>query len=289
MVAGDGGAADPHDAYVTALLRILTDTRPAGVDPADPYAQAADGIDRYDGFGREVVVTGLEVVDGPHGDDLEVTFALVGPPDGVPERGTTRAPFDRTWRGLSGYDDPAAYAPEVARRVMTGARRHVEVHRGEAGERAEADRRQVRAALPDRATRHRLLLDALAGQGEVTTVAPDRFEVRVRADGDDADAGPLGGAPAVLTFVVTAEQWEEILVSEGEDLALLVDEAVGDPDPDERFVVFHDGQLHRSTRVELPPVRGRARERALARLRAAGPSGGPAGGSTSGSRHGRSW
>lgn len=44
-------------------------------------------------------------------------------------------------------------------------------------------------------------------------------------------------------------------------------ETIAYPDPDERFVVLYEGSLHRSTRAELPPVRGRARERALAERR----------------------
>lgn len=263
------------DTYRSELLRVLTDPDPTGVDPADPYGQAADGVDRYDGFSRDVVVTALDVVGGPYGDDLEVSFSLVGAPDGVPPQGATRVPFDRAWRSLSGYDDPAAYAPEVARRVMTGARRHVEHHRrSEAEERVAAQHRErARAALPDREGQRRVLLDALGGLGDVTPVAPDRFQVRLRDEEEAPDAGPLGASPDVLTFVITPEDWEEVLVAEGDDLDLFLEEAVGDPDPDEAFVVFHEGDLHRSTRVELPPVRGRARERAIARLRAGDPDG----------------
>jgi len=36
-------------------------------------AQADDGIDRWNGFGREVWVESLEVVDGAYGPELEVT------------------------------------------------------------------------------------------------------------------------------------------------------------------------------------------------------------------------
>ena len=83
--------------YVAALLAIMTNPAPAGIDPADPYGQADDGIDRFDGFGRDVTVTGLGLVDGPYGDELEVSFLLalpVGDPEwgGVPPRGSTRVP-----------------------------------------------------------------------------------------------------------------------------------------------------------------------------------------------------
>ena len=66
--------------YLATLLDILTNPAPTGIDPADPYGQADDGINRYNGFGRDVTVTGLRVVDGPHGEELEVTFALALPP-----------------------------------------------------------------------------------------------------------------------------------------------------------------------------------------------------------------
>ena len=66
--------------YVATLLAILTNPAPTGIDPADPYGQADDGIDRYDGFGRDVEVLGLRVVDGPYGDELEVSFVLNSQP-----------------------------------------------------------------------------------------------------------------------------------------------------------------------------------------------------------------
>ena len=40
--------------YVATLLAILTNPAPTGIDPADPYGSADDGIDRYGGFGRDV-------------------------------------------------------------------------------------------------------------------------------------------------------------------------------------------------------------------------------------------
>jgi hypothetical protein len=78
----------------------------------------------------------------------------------------------------------------------------------------------------------------------------------------------------VITFVLTPEEWEEVLVDEKQDdLRLYLAGTLADPDPDERFVVFYDGSLHRSTREKLPAVRGRARERAWARWRADHPVG----------------
>ncbi len=104
-VAEDDAHVD-DDGYVVALLAILTNPNPTGVDPADPYGMADDGIDRYDGFGREVVVRSLDVADGEHGAELVVTYALMLPPDStdrpIPTDGFVHLPFDRQWRELSG-------------------------------------------------------------------------------------------------------------------------------------------------------------------------------------------
>src|SRR5688572_17870083 len=117
--------------YVATLLAMLT--KPAPTHPADPYGQADDGIDRYDGLGRDVKVLGHRGVGGLYGDELEVSFVLrlpAGDPDwdGVPENGVTRVPFDAEWRRLSEFGDPAAYAPRVATRVQFAARDHAVQH-----------------------------------------------------------------------------------------------------------------------------------------------------------------
>lgn len=272
--------------YVSALLAILTNPAPTGIDGADPYGQADDGIDRYDGFGRDVVVSGLQVVGGPYGAELEVSYLLrlpAGDPDwdGVPERGSTRVPFDGEWRRLSGFGDPAAYAPQIASRVELAARDHAVRHQhGGRRDRARTQwRARARAALPDRETQRHVLLQTLAGEGEATQVSADRFELRLRHDHADGparagDVAALPAPPEVITFVLTPEDWEEVLVDQHtHDLGLYLAETLADPDPDERFVVFYTGSLHRSTRAELPPVRGRARERAWDRLRADHPPG----------------
>ena len=270
--------------YVATLLAILTDPAPSGIDPADPYRQADDGIDRYDGFGRDVRVVDLGVVDGRYGDELEVSFVLslpVGDPewDGVPEHGSTRVPFDAEWRRLSGFDDPAAYAPVVALRVELAGRDHAVRHQhgGRPARRRDEWRAAARAALPEREAQRHLLLQTLAGEGDVTQVASDRFDLRLRdAAGDPAESvgGPvaLDATPEIITFVLTPDEWEEVLVDQYRaDLWLHLAETLADPDPDERFVVFYDGSLHRSTREQLPPVRGRAHERARARWRSEHP------------------
>jgi hypothetical protein len=271
--------------YVATLLAILTNPAPTGIDPADPYGRADDGIDRYDGFGRDVIVVSLRVVDGQYGEELEVSFVLrlpVGDPewDGVPEQGVTRVPFDAEWRRLSEFDDPAAYAPQVALRVSSAARAHAVTHQhgGRLARRRAEWRAASRAALPDRDVQRHLLVQLLAGEGEVVQVASDRFDLRLptEADGDRTEGvagrGVLDATPEVITFVLTPDEWEEVLVDEyQDDLPLYLAETLGDPDPDERFVVFYDGSLHRSTREQRPPVRGRARERAWASWRSERP------------------
>ena len=254
--------------YVTALLRILTNPTPTGIDPADPYGRADDGIDRYHGFGTDMWVEALEITDGPHGDELKVSFALAVPAEsqwrGMRTRGSVQVPFDAEWRQLSGLADPAAYAPQVAARVEAAATDLVQSHLN----RGARDRmhRQIRAGLPDREGQHQMLLETLRSEGTVTELGPDRFELHF----DDADEGDDG--PSMMTVVVTPEEWEQVLASEAmEDLCLYLAEVIADPDPDERFLVFYDGDLRRSTREKRPPVRGRAQERRWAELRTSDP------------------
>lgn len=271
---------DDDETYVAALLAILTNPEPSGIDRADPDGQADDGIDRCDGFGRDVRVTGLQVVDGPYGDELEVAFTLGVPDgpdwDGVPPEGATRVPFDAQWRRLNELTDPAAYAPAIAARVVWAAGDHAVRHKqGGKGERARAEwRARAKAALPDRQAQQQLLLETLAGEGEVTQVAPDRFELRRLDMEGSSDPSRLGATPDVVTFVLSPDDWEQVLIDRyDEDLDLYVAETLGVADAEERYVVFYDGHLHRSTRPELPPVRGRAGKRALARMWAENPPG----------------
>jgi len=244
--------------YVRELLAILTNPRPTGINPNDPYGQADDGIDRYNGFGRDVRVVSIDVVRGEHGLELEVAFGLAVPRDkalrDMPDRGSVRVPFDRYWRRLSGYEKPAAYAPAVAREVEHAAGSQFQQHRSGPG---KAPR------LPSRQEQWRLLLDALADEGTVREIGPGRLEVAVRDDD-------------VVTVVVSPDEWEHVLAAlDGGDIGpgIYVAELIGPRDEDERFVVFYKGGLVRSTREELPPVRGRAHERELAELRAQHPDG----------------
>lgn len=247
--------------YTRALLAILTTREPPPGSPTDQYGTSADGIDRYDGFGRDVLVESLDIVEGEHGAELEVAFSLVLPDDGspqIPPRGTVRMPFDPTWRELSGYDEPAAYAPLVARRVERAAHQHVLRHR--AGDAWARGREEMLAALPDRATQWRLLRDGLAAEGQVTEVSPGRLQVRLRH------------SDRVVTVVVTPEQWEQVLAFEAsDDVPLYFVELFNSHDAEERFVVFWDDTLVLSIREELPPVRGGARRRRRTVLRSEPP------------------
>jgi hypothetical protein len=143
------------EAYARELLAILTNPDPTGIDPADPYGQADDGIDRYDGFGRDVWVESITVVPGEHGAELAVEWAA-----GRRLRGIANLPFDTEWRQLSGYAEPGAYAPRVAKEVWFAAATEYERRQG------DLDKAKLRASLPDRPTQWHLLLDALAVEGE---------------------------------------------------------------------------------------------------------------------------
>lgn len=250
------------DAYARRLFAILTNPHPTGIDPADPYGQAADGIDRHDGFGRDVWVTTLEVADGEHGAELVVEFGLVLPsgPDwrSVPQRGTLRLPFDAEWRELSGYEDPAAYAPAVAHQVESAVGKHVARHRSRPADTRGSGR--SRPTLPSREDQWQILVGALRAEGDVGEVAPGTLEVE----------DPEG---TVLTVIVSPDQWERVLRDHAwGDVDMYFADLLGSRQEDETYVVFYDGDLARSTRQQLPPVRGRAFERKIEELRAQHPA-----------------
>lgn len=143
------------EAYVSVLLAVLTNPNPAGISPNDPYGQADDGIDRYDGFGRDVWVESMEVTAGDHGAELMVVFGLAVPEEpalqGIADRGSVRLPFDREWRQLSGYEDPAEFAPEVARQVIRALGCSSHPRQGSSGPVRKARTRASGPAEPRRA------------------------------------------------------------------------------------------------------------------------------------------
>ncbi|WP_082600011.1 hypothetical protein [Nocardioides sp. Soil777] len=232
-------------AYVGELLAILTNPTPTGIDPADPYGQADDGIDRYDGFGRDVRVTSARLVPGEHGAQVEVGFVLVVPDDpqwqGLAREGTVTVPLDAEWLRLSGYADPAAYAPVVARRVESAAHTLVARHRSGARPRSIED-------PPDAAARWQVLLDGLAGEGAVREVEPGRLELAL-------DWG--GGEQWTVTVLVSPHEWDRVLLRHYLELAPqdYFTDLIGPLDPDRQpFIVFWEDNLVASSRAELPPV-----------------------------------
>lgn len=235
--------------YAAALLAILGNPHPTGIDPADPYGTADDGIDRYDGFGRDVVVESATVVPGEHGPEVALGFALRGRlPDGTPRRGTATVPVEREWRRLSGLEDPAAYAPEVAAQVLRASGELVQAHLDPTTDDAPTP--------PPRDVQWRLLLEALSEHGEVSELGPGRLQVR-----------DPGGATR-FTVLLTPDQWEQTWGRHTDgSTSLYVDELLSSADEDEAFVVPYRGDLRTSTREKLPPVRGRALERRLRALR----------------------
>ena len=232
------------DEDVARLFAILTDPHPPGVDPDDPYRQSSDGVDRYNGFGTEVRVETITRVPGRNGEELEVGFVLEVPPGEtrVPARGSVRVPVDGEWRRLSGYEDPATYAPIVAHRVERAAHEHVVRYR---------DRGGRPQASPDPEENWQRLLAALADEGSLVVTGPGR---------------------ATVTVHDPVERVVTVIIQPGEAFDVPVDDPVAHGlDDDEHYLVAFDGALRGSTREELPPVRGRARER---RMREAGRSGG---------------
>ncbi len=144
---------------------------------------------------------------------------------------------------------------------MSAAHLHVLRHRRGRDE-EEAARDQAQASLLRREVQWRMLLEALGRWGRTEEVSPGRLRVHL----EHPDAGT--GERRVLTIVVTPGQWEHVLVTRaGGDPELYLDELLGPRDEDEHVVVFYDGDLVRSTREQLPPVRGRALERQLAEHR----------------------
>jgi hypothetical protein len=226
--------------YVQELFDILT--RPLDPDePLDHYGTGRDGIDRYDGFGRDVRVTSARVVPGEHTPMLELGFVLDLPDDpalaGVPDTGSFRLPVDAEWRRLSGYDDPAAYAPRVAREVARKVHEHVRAHQAPEPTSGE---------LPSSDEMQRLLLAGLTREGTVRQVAPGRFEVVGTWD-----------PSSVVTVLVTPEQWKRVVARQRVDVAPddFFADLLGPLDPGTHpFVVFWEDDLVASSRKELPPV-----------------------------------
>ena len=104
-----------------------------------------------------------------------------------------------------------------------------------------------------------LLVDALAGEGTVREVAPGRLELH-------------GSGRGVVTVVVSPDQWEQVLLDHASgDVDMYFADLLGPRHEDELFVVHYRGDLRRSIREKLPPVRSTALERRFQELRASHP------------------
>ncbi len=221
--------------YARELYAILTATP----DPEVPVGRLGDdGIDRGDGFGTEVRVTGIEVVPGDHGNQLDIAFVLDVPDDvDVPSEGSLRLPLDAEWREISGYAEPEDYAPRVAARLVHNVHDHVRSH--------QASRDDDRV-MPSRAEQHALLMEVLGGQGHVEEQAADRYLVRRPRWRHD------------LTVLLTADQWERVLRKHGARRAWLLehfDELFASTPGEECFLVFWEGDATTSTWARLPPAK----------------------------------
>jgi hypothetical protein len=246
-----------------AYLRRLRDIFAAN-DPSD-------GIDRYHGFGRDVWVEALEPTDdGPY-EELEVTYGIAVPERpgfrDLPRRGTTRLPYGREWRELSGYTDPAELARKIADMAFSAAGRSVQRGREQA-RRAAVDAVAVRAELPGRDELWALLVGTLDKYGVAREVDPGRIELIEERD---------GGEPGRVTVVVSPDQWHDFVVSveigcrldrgldaaragDGPDSACFaLDELVQSRHQDNRFIVFDRGGFHSSIREERPLVKASGR------------------------------
>lgn len=159
----------------------------------------------------------------------------------MPVDGTLLLPVDAEWRRLSGYDDPAAYAPVVARAVDRTAGRLLQRHGSATQPRPPTD-------LPDRARQWRVLLDGLGAEGTVREVAAGRLELTLDRGEDE---------PSLVTVLVTPDEWERVLLRHGVDLAPYdyFTDLLGPLDPDRQpYLVFWEDNLVASSREDLPPV-----------------------------------
>jgi len=173
-----------------------------------------------------------------------------------PAKGSLLLPLDAEWRKVSGYTEPEDYAPHVAARLVRCIHEHVRAH-----EPSRDDDRD----LPSRAEQHAMLLEILGREGQVEEQAPNRYVVR-RQERED------------LTVLVTPDQWERVIHRHGLQRAWLIehfDELFASTPPEERFLVFWDGDVTTSTREKLPPAKKpfptlRETRRRLSEARASG-------------------
>lgn len=244
-----------HD-FVVGLQTIF--------DANDP----SDGIDRHDGFGKQVRVTGLKIVGGDERGELQVSFEFNLPGywkfKRVPRAGTTRVSFGTQWLAASGITTPAEYVSDIARAVemavgslvqeTVAGKRHRKI------DPAQVDRE---VAPVDELWKH-LVADLGADNVSAHESGPGVIEVI-------EDWG--GGQRDPLWVHVTPDQWRTYVVAcelgarsdSGEDawsagdgpgMAMLyLNEMIGSRWDDEDHIVFFKEDFEASIRAELPPVR----------------------------------
>ncbi|AXT85498.1 hypothetical protein C6I20_10050 [Aeromicrobium sp. A1-2] len=184
-------------------------------DANDP----SDGIDRGDGYGRDHRIESVRIVESEDGfDDLEVTVRANR------KAITARLLFDSAWRTASGLDQVNAYAAYVAAMWSSAVS-----GRGSAGPLSGHAAEDVEVTLK-------------RGCTDVSRTAPDVVSA-VDRDGESF-------------FVhVSAQQWQDFVVSQGDDAMFALNTMIDSRWDDENHLVFFRGALHQSIRAELPPVR----------------------------------
>jgi len=154
----------------------------------------------------------------------------------VPREGSLLLPLDAEWRELSGYTEPEDYAPRIASRLVRCIRDHVRAH-----EPSRDDDRDP----PSDSEQQAMLLEVLGREGQVEEQAANRYVV-LRQQRED------------LIVVLTLDQWKRVIHRHGLRRASLLehfDELFASTPPEERFLVFWDGDVTTSTRQKLPPAK----------------------------------
>jgi hypothetical protein len=155
----------------------------------------------------------------------------------VPRQNAVQLPVSAERRPASNLDDPADYAPVVARELMSSAHRHVSAHRSPATELCDTV-----------AGEHwPVLIEHLGHEGTVRELPSGRIEVtQIRG----------GRTGEVLTVLLTPAQWELVMRRHvGPVPSDYFADLLGPRERNELFLVFWDGDLERSVREALPPVR----------------------------------
>ncbi|CAA9406531.1 MAG: hypothetical protein AVDCRST_MAG60-2398 [uncultured Nocardioides sp.] len=172
--------------------------------------------------------------------ELGYELELPDRPDlqGVPRQNSIRLPVAAQWRAASNLEHPADYAPRVARRLMSSIHHHVSAHQSPATDRS------YRLVAGEHWA---VLIEHLGHEGNVRELPSGRIEVtQIRG----------GGEGEILTVLVTPDQWELVMHRHiGPVPSDYFADLLGPRKDDELFLVLWQGDLERSVREALPPVR----------------------------------